>query len=60
MIKKYLGTTIFYVLSIITLAILITLLAIKMYTKKTIINLDLVEITYENKINNQGQYHIVV
>ena len=60
MINKYLGTTIFYVTSIITLAILITLLAIKMYTRKTIINLDLVEITYENKINDQGEYHINV
>ena len=60
MINKFLNSTMFYITSFIVLAILITLLAIKLYTNKTTINFDKVEITYENQINDQGQYHVAI
>ena len=60
MIRKFLDSTMFYIISIIIIAILITLLALKMYTNKTMINLDLVEISYENKINKNGEYHVTI
>lgn len=49
-----------YSIMIILIAIFVTLLTIKIYTKRTLINLDLVSITYENKMNSNGEYHIMV
>ena len=60
MINRFLNSTKFYITSFVVIAILITLLAVKLYTNKTTINLDKVEITYENQINDQGQYHVVI